>query len=97
MITDSARYELAQIPGADAKPLEKGMITQTIMNDNDQSASFAYIIKTYPQPEPRNFTESRGFVLNDYQQYLESQWLANLRKKYPVKIKKKTLKSLYKK
>lgn len=97
VITDSARYELAQIPGADTKPLEKGMITTTIRNDNDQSASFAYIIKTYPQPEPRNFTESRGFVLNDYQQHLETQWLANLRKKYPVKIKKKTLKSLYKK
>ena len=97
VITDSARYELAQIPGADTKPLGKGMITTTIMNDNDQSASFAYIIKTYPQPEPRNFTESRGFVLNDYQQHLETQWLANLRKKYPVKIKKKTLKTLYKK
>lgn len=96
VITDSARYEWTQIPGADTKPLEKGLITSAIINDNDQSASFAYIISVYPQPEPRNFIESRGFVLNDYQQHLEAQWLEALRKKYPVKIKKKTLKSLYK-
>ena len=96
VITDSARYEWTQIPGADTKPLEKDVITPAIINDNDQSASFAYIVNVYPQPEPRSFTESRGFVLNDYQQQLEAQWLEVLRKKYPVKIKKKTLKSLYK-
>jgi len=96
VITDSARYEWTQIPGADTKPLEKDVITPAIINDNDQSASFAYIVNVYPQPEPRSFTESRGFVLNDYQQQLEAQWLEILRKKYPVKIKKKTLKSLYK-
>ncbi|MBA2499008.1 MAG: peptidylprolyl isomerase [Chitinophagaceae bacterium] len=97
VITDSARYEWAQIPGADTKPLEKGLITSPIINDNDQSASFAYIISIYPQPEPRNFNESRGFILNDYQQHLETQWLNSLRKKYPVKIRQKTLRSLYKK
>jgi peptidyl-prolyl cis-trans isomerase SurA len=40
-------------------------------------------------PGPRTFEEARAAVISDYQNHLEKQWLAQLKKKYPVKVVKK--------
>ena len=33
-----------------------------------------------------SFEEARAAVIADYQNHLEAEWLADLRKKYPVKL-----------
>ncbi|MBD5316291.1 MAG: hypothetical protein HDS11_01280 [Bacteroides sp.] len=45
---------------------------------------------------PEEAADVRALVVNDYQQWLEQQWLARLEKTYPVKINKKELKKLSK-
>lgn len=45
-------------------------------------------------PEPKLLEEARGFHISDYQQYLEENWLIELKKKYPVKVNRKVLKSI---
>jgi peptidyl-prolyl cis-trans isomerase SurA len=40
-------------------------------------------------PGPKTFDEARPEVISDYQNFLEKQWVASLKKKYPVKINKK--------
>lgn len=47
-------------------------------------------------PRPRTFAEARGAVINDYQAYLERQFLADLRQKYPVQVNEDELKRLLK-
>jgi peptidyl-prolyl cis-trans isomerase SurA len=40
---------------------------------------------------PDSYTDVRGTVITDYQDYLEKEWIKNLNMKYPVKIYKDVL------
>ncbi|OQP65757.1 hypothetical protein A3860_14255 [Niastella vici] len=93
---DSGRFELGQIPVVDRTNFTEGLITANVRNETDNTVAFAYIVKLYPNREVRGFADARGFVINDYQLYLEEQWIAELKKKYPVKINEAVLKSLSK-
>ena len=46
------------------------------------------------KPEPKTLDEARGLFISDYQDYLEEQWIKELRRKYKVKVNKKLLKSI---
>ena len=52
-------------------------------------------IKILP-PEPMEFKKARGMVINDYQEQLEKDWIADLKNKYPVNVNKKLLKKIVK-
>jgi peptidyl-prolyl cis-trans isomerase SurA len=45
-------------------------------------------------PVSKKLKDTRGEVINDYQNYLEEQWVKDLRQTYHIKINKKTLKKL---
>ena len=91
---DSGRYELAQIPGS-AKPEPAAQsFTAFVSNKADNTVSFAYVLTVYHDRSPRSYHDARGFVINDYQTFLEDQWVAALRKEYPVKIDEGVLKTL---
>lgn len=91
---DSGRFELNQIPVVDRTNFTEGLITANVKNNTDKSVAFAYIVKLHPDKEPRNFADARGFVINDYQGYLEEEWIKELKKKYPVIINTAVVKSL---
>ena len=96
---DSGRYELAQIPGAtggagSSAVVTAGSFTPFVTNKADNTVSFAYILNFYRERSPRNYRDARGFVINDYQTWLEDQWIATLKKKYPVKVDEAVLASL---
>ena len=91
---DSGRYELAQIPNPTKTELNPMVYTPFATNAVDQSVSFAYILDVYHNRAPRNFHDARGFVINDYQNWMEDQWITELKKKYPVRVDEKVLKTL---
>jgi peptidyl-prolyl cis-trans isomerase SurA len=47
-------------------------------------------------PGPMSFEEAKAAVISDYQNYLEKNWVEQLRKKYPVKINEKEKQKIYK-
>jgi peptidyl-prolyl cis-trans isomerase SurA len=96
VIADSSRYEWDQIPNIGKTVPKSGMVTSPLLNTTDNTASFAYIVKVYTQPMQRSFTESRGMLINDYQNQLENAWNEALMKKYPVVIDKKVLEDISK-
>ena len=83
---DSGRFDMAQITDKDTDKLNSGYMSSIVENETDKSASFYYIVNVYTKPSPRNYEESRGMVMNDYQMELEEKWIADLKKKYPVKV-----------
>ncbi len=91
VVADSARFEWSQIPNLNKMVPKTGMLTTPLINPTDNTASFAYILKSYPQPMSRSFNEAKGLVINDHQAILEEEWTKQLRKKYPVVIDQKVL------
>lgn len=45
-------------------------------------------------PQPKTLEEARGLYVSDYQNFLEKEWLKQLRKKYKIKVNKKLLKKI---
>ena len=92
---DSGRFEMAQLPVAEKK-LTPGQFTSYKNNPPDNTVTFAYIIKLYNERTARTYNEARGFVINDYQGFLEDSWITEIKQKYPVRINEAVLKSLVK-
>ena len=93
---DSGRFELSQIPVSINPKSPNGFITEVIVNPADGTASFAKVVKQYDAGLQRNFDEAKGLVINDYQNILEERWIADLKKKYPVKVNEEVFRSLLK-
>lgn len=96
VVADSSRYEWTQVPGLGKATPTAGLLTQPVTNESDNTASFAYILKVYKDPSPRTYNEAKGLVMNDYQAWLEEEWLKSLKKKYPVMVDQKVLAKLAK-
>ena len=94
VLTDSGRFELGQIPVLERTNFTEGLVTAPVTNEQDNSKTFTYIIKLHNEKEPKAFDDAKGSVINDYQVFLEEKWIAELKKKYPVKINKRVFKSL---
>ena len=71
---------------------KKGEIVS--INEND----YITLIKVNEviAPRTKTFEETKGKVINDFQEDLEKKWLGELRKKYTVEVNKKTLKKIKK-
>jgi len=51
-------------------------------------------IKEVMQPAPKELNEARGIATADYQEYLEVEWIEQLKTKYPVVINNEVLQQL---
>jgi peptidyl-prolyl cis-trans isomerase SurA len=61
--------------------------------NQDNRIIFMEVTKVEP-PRPKTFEEARGQVISDYQNFLEKQWINELRQKYAVVINEKEVKKL---
>lgn len=64
--------------------------------DLPDSTGFVSVEKIIP-PTPKTLDEARGYIIADYQDQLEKDWIAALQAKYPVVIHDEVLMSLVKK
>ncbi|MBK8829547.1 MAG: peptidylprolyl isomerase [Saprospiraceae bacterium] len=64
--------------------------------DLPDGRGFVSVEKIIP-PTPKTMDEARGYIIADYQDQLEKDWVASLQAKYPVKVDDAVLMSLVKK
>ncbi len=84
----------SQMP--DGLKADVGTVTKEEVNPRNKSITFYKVEEILPVQQ-KTLQEARGYVIADYQDYLEKRWLEELRKKYPIKVDNKVFKSLVKK
>lgn len=95
VLADTGRFELDQLPlELTREEINPGVLTQPQPINGTEQYGFLYCLERLPGDDLREFDDARGFVLNDYQLKLEEDWIAELKKQFPVKINKSVLKSL---
>jgi len=83
---------------ADKEPVLKQVELQSgdYTFSKDGKHFFVRIIKVEPA-RLKEYNEARGEVINDYQKFLEEEWVKELKERYPVRIVQENLLSLVKK
>lgn len=88
------KYEKGQYDVVDKIEWKAGVTPVEKLTDS----SYRFVwVKQIVGPEPKSLKEAKGYIVSDYQEYLEKTWLAELRKKYPLVVDEQVLRSLIKK
>jgi peptidyl-prolyl cis-trans isomerase SurA len=88
------KYEKGQYDVVDKIEWKAGLTP--INKINDSSYQFI-LVKRIAGPEPKSLKEAKGYIVSDYQEYLEKTWLDELRSKYPISVDQSVFRSLVKK
>jgi peptidyl-prolyl cis-trans isomerase SurA len=72
---------------------EQNWMSPLEANAENGSQKFSMVAALLP-PEPKALDEARGFVIADYQDHLEKEWVEDLRLRYPVKVNNDVLNTL---
>lgn len=88
-------YELSRLTELGDLTAKAGSETK-ITNDLRKGTSSFYKVEALLPARQKELREARGYVIADYQDQLEREWVEKLRKQYPVKINKKVLAKLIK-
>jgi len=76
----------------DSDALPKQAVWKTGISDVIKEGNYYYVVKTNKilPAGPKTLDEAKGRVVNDYQQYLESTWVDELKKEFTVKVNQDT-------
>lgn len=78
----------------DNKQVDKLVFKSKAAVEPDKDYPYVFVAGKLLKSLPEDYTDVRGLVTADYQEYLEKQWIAQLRAKYPVEIDKKVLETV---
>lgn len=93
VITEEETYEKFRNTDLSEITWEPGAMTNVIENQRSRSLKFFKIEEVIPEGN-KTLNEARGYVIADYQDQLEKQWVEDLRKSYEVKVDQKVFRSL---
>ncbi len=93
VVFESGKFEKSRFPKT--VNYVAGQPTAYFKNE-DGTYMLIDVKEVYDMPTQKTLAEARGYVISEYQEYLEKQWIADLEVKYPVVINEATLKSIVK-
>ncbi|RYE24413.1 MAG: hypothetical protein EOP51_07505 [Sphingobacteriales bacterium] len=94
-LIQKGHFEFSKFNEVPQSAIKSKSTTQPIKN-----ADGSYIVvkadEVFTAPTPKSMNDARGYVIAEYQDYLEKEWNAEMRKKYPVKVEEGTFKTMVK-
>lgn len=91
----SGRFEFDHFTEVPRSQLAEGKISDPVKN-KDGSYTVVNVKEVYNTKTAKSLDDARGYVVAEYQDYLEKKWNEALRTKYPVKVNEDVLKSIEK-
>jgi peptidyl-prolyl cis-trans isomerase SurA len=89
-------YEKGKSQLPEGLEFKVGSTSENTTNNRNKAVSFYKIEKILPVAN-KELNEARGFVIADYQNFLEKQWIRELQKAYKIKVNQDVFKSLIQK
>ena len=84
---EEGKYTKGDNEDVDKASWEKGVSTHA------KDKNFVIVeVKNILAPEAKKLNEIKGLITSDYQNYLEQEWVTNLKSKYTIEVDKKVLK-----
>lgn len=87
------RYEYANFREVPEGQIVVGKLSQPVKS-SDGVYTVVLAQEKFSAPTQKSLEDARGYVVSDYQDYLEKQWEVALRAKYPLTVNEKVLKSM---
>ena len=60
-----------------------------VLSSSNGNYSVVVAKQIFSTPTEKTLDEARGYVVAEYQDYLEKQWNEKMRREYPVKVNEK--------
>jgi peptidyl-prolyl cis-trans isomerase SurA len=87
---DHRKYQKGDNELIDSLEWKPGLAPESI----DEGKVTLVNIHALLNPEPKKLNEARGLITADYQNYLEQEWIRELRARYPFKVNEEVLSSI---
>lgn len=88
----TAKYEKGENTWLDSVSWTNGI---RLFNETTGRVKLLQVRESLPI-QPKKLNEAKGIITSDYQQYLEKEWVNELRQKYPVKVDEAVKANLFK-
>lgn len=90
-----ATIEKGKNPAIDKLAWKKGIMTDASVDKMANATTFQVIQQIVPAA-PKSLKDARGYAVADYQDYLEKEWVNELRTKYKVELNKENYEKMVK-
>jgi peptidyl-prolyl cis-trans isomerase SurA len=93
--TEEGKFEYEKVDAAAKGVAVNGF--SAIARSKDGSGSIYAPTKIMMDKSQKSIADARGYIIADYQDFLEKKWIADMERKYPVKVNEAALKAIIKK
>jgi peptidyl-prolyl cis-trans isomerase SurA len=91
VVVSENKYEKSDVLG------EKFWDKKGAIDASNEGSMYKFnVVEGIVPPEPKALKDARGIVTSDYQTYLEKEWIASMRAKYPVTVNQPVVNALFK-
>ncbi len=91
------KYELKKYQKGENESVDQVKWVEGISDNSQKEGRVVFIyIKEVLEPTYKTVDDSRGIITSNYQEFLETEWIKELREKYPFEINQSMLKDLKK-